>query len=306
MKIKSDFNKCVLCLKNPANSWEHIIPKCIGGRLQVQVLCKDCNNKLGSTLINKVKTDPSIRLAVWNLKDEIPELFEAIENNQIYIDEVKNCYKYKNSKLKIITHEKEDGSLNYDTTKADKHIERKLRKDGLSEDEIADKTQLFKGLEDNKFIQLSKKVSVEKRSPESLFPSLQDPLLDERVIVLIAYEFLCLLIGNLIYNEELDFIRVFIKEGAKSKKLVVEHLKSDHYSPRHKIYPELLETEIIINIILFGWLVRKVHIKGVRLSSPDYVYLEALKSRKTRIAESVGKAKQGIYMVVMSYNSCKK
>lgn len=299
MKIVFDFDKCIYCLKNPAVSWEHIIPESIGGRLQIQVLCSSCNRNLGSELISRVKTDPSIRLAVKNLEDEIPKLFETIEKYQIYNAKIKNNnyikLRYRNSKLETIAHQKEDGSLILDTKKGIKNIAQMLRKEELSEDEITEKIQYFKKLKDNKIIQLSKTVRVVKWTIESIFPNLQGPLLDEKVIALIAYEFLSLLIGNLIYNDKLDFIRKFIKEGGKSEKLVIEHLTSRHYSPYHKIYPELLETEIIINIVLFRWLVYKVHLKGFKLSSTDFVYLEDLINKRTLIAKSVDEANKGIY-----------
>jgi len=299
MRIKFEFGKCIYCLKNPADSWEHIIPTSIGGRLQVQVLCSECNNNLGSKLISKVKTDPSIRLAVMNLRSKIPELFESIENHQIYgaKDENKNLIKlkYKNSKLEIIAHKKENGSLVIDTEKGIKNIVRILEKDRLSKDEIAEKIHTFKKLEDNKIIQLTDKLRVVKWSIEQIFPSLKEPLLDKKVITLIAYEFLSLLIGNLIYNNDFNFIRKFIKEEEQSNKLFIECLTSRHYSPYHKIYLELLENEIIINIILFRWLVYKVHLIGFKLTNTDFVYLEDLTNKKTLIAKSVDEAKQGIY-----------
>ena len=55
MKIKFDFDKCILCAKNPADSWEYIIPEGIGGRLQIQLLCSSCNNDLGSKLIESCR-----------------------------------------------------------------------------------------------------------------------------------------------------------------------------------------------------------------------------------------------------------
>lgn len=299
MKIKSDFNTCILCLKNPADSWEHIIPHIIGGRLQAQVLCTDCNNNLGSKLISKIKTDPSIRLAVRNLKPEIPELYEAIEQDQLYISKNENNsiieLRYKNSKLEIIPNKKENGSLVIDTKKGIKNIEQMLRKDGLSEDEIAEKIQSFQELENNRIMQLSKTFKVVKRPIDTMFPSLQGKLLDEKVIALMAYEFLSLLIGNLIYDYKFDFIRKFIREGKTSEKLVIEGLRSRQYDTYHKIYPELLEKEIIINIILFGWLWYKVHFKGFNLKSADPVYLEDLKNKMPLISLSVDEAKQGIY-----------
>lgn len=108
MRIKFDFDKCILCLKNSTDSLKHIIPTSISGRLIEQVLCSYCNNNSDSKLISKVKTDPSIRLVVKNLRYEIPELFEIIENHQIYVAKDKNKnlvkLKYKNKKLRIMAH----------------------------------------------------------------------------------------------------------------------------------------------------------------------------------------------------------
>ena len=307
MKIQTDcFYKCILCKKNPADSWEHIIPESIGGRLQVKVLCSFCNNTFGSKLISQVKMDPSIRLAIKNLKNEIPGLFEVMENGQIYnaTDINKNFVKlkYKNSKLEIIANKKEDNSIIIDTKKAikNKNIEKILEKDGLSKDEIVDKIQFFEKLKDNKIVQLSKNTKIVKWSikPESIFPNLQDSFMDEKVIVLIAYEFLSLLIGNLIYEDKFDFIREYIKKGEISKKLVIESLTSKHYSPYHKIYFELSETEVVINIVLFRWLVYKVHFKKFELLGvTDFVYLEDLKNKRMLFAKSIDEAKNNNYFI---------
>lgn len=254
---------------------------------------------MGSKFIGKVKNDPSIRLAVRELKNEIPDLFESIENNQPYFARDKNKdiirLRYKNSRLEVIHHQQEDGSLIFDSRKGIKNIKQMLKKDGLCDDEIEKRISLLKKSDDNKIIELSAKVIVRKFPTGPSFPSLEAPLIDERIIVLIAYEFLSLLLGNLIYNSTLDFIREFIREGIKSDKLLIEDLTTRSYGTFHKIYPEVLETELIINIILFRWFLYRIHIKGFKLSSGDFVYVEDLKNRKTLIAESLEEARQGIY-----------
>lgn len=305
MKIKFDFDKCIYCLENPADSWEHIIPESIGGRLQVRALCSHCNNSLGSELISKVRKDPSIRLAVKNLKSKIPELFRSIENGQPYFAPGKDNTVVrlirKNGRYVIVPEQKEDGLIILDTKQVSKNIAQKLKKGGLTEDEIADKIQSFQELEPDKMIQLSNNLKVVKRETgpiEQCFTNLKDKrvnLLGERVVVLMAYEFLSLLIGNSIYEDRLDFIRNFIREGKQSAKLVIKSFMTRDYSPDHRIYPELLKREIIINIILFGWLWYKVLLKSFALSSPDFVYVEDLKNKKTLIAETVAEAKQDIY-----------
>jgi len=295
MKINFIFRNCIICQKNPADSWEHVMPESIGGRLQIKALCAGCNKTLGSELISKVKEDPSIRLAVRNLRDEIPELFELIENGQLYnaTDQNKNTVrlKYKKSKLEVLTQKQKNGSLNLRI----KNIKQMLKKEGLSENEIADKIQFLQESEPNKTIQLSKTIEIGKWSIGQIFPSLQSPPLNERFVALMAYEFLSLLLGDLIYENQFHFMREFIRNGQQSTKPDIGHFMTRSYSTEHTIYPELQETETIINIILFGWLWYKVHIKGFRLASSDFVYLEDLKNKRPLYAKSVEEAKQSIW-----------
>jgi hypothetical protein len=176
-----------------------------------------------------------------------------------------------------------------------------LKKEGLPEDGIFAKIESFKKLELDKMISLSNNLRAVKRETGPIEPCFTDVtgksvgLLDERVPVLMAYEFLSLLRGNLILHEQFGFVRESIKNGTKSEKLLVEHVARKEYEPYHEIYPELLETEIIINIILFGWMWYKVHFKDFKLSSPDFVYLEDLKNKRPLYAKSVDEAKKGIW-----------
>ena len=111
MKVIWQFNKCILCLNNPPNTFEHIIPESIGGKLSTPILCSNCNNYVtGSKLIGKVKKGSSIRLAIKNLKNEIPDLEESIEEGQLYIGrDINNnllTFIRKNSKFKILEKKK--------------------------------------------------------------------------------------------------------------------------------------------------------------------------------------------------------
>jgi len=121
--MKIDFDKCIYCLKKSADSWERIIPDSIGGRLQVQLFCSNCNKIRGSVLISKIKVDSSIRLAVKNLKDVIPALFETMENRQIYTAKDNNGnyikLKYRNGEFETIADKKEDNSLFLDTKRVE-------------------------------------------------------------------------------------------------------------------------------------------------------------------------------------------
>lgn len=301
MKINFKFKNCILCLKNEADSFEHIIPKNIGGRLQAFLLCTKCNNSMGSELISKVKIDPSIRIALHTLKYEIPHLFNKIEKNQVYygenINKDKVKFTLKKSKPHITEGIQEDGSLIIDTKKIPDYLLKKLKKQGLCNEEIKEKIKLVDESENNEILELSQTEKLVKRTIDSIKPSLAGPLMDERIVALIAYEYLGLLIGNNIVKDNFDFIRDFLINEIVSDNIFIERLSTRKYSPYHKLFPEFLDSEIIINLTLFGWLFFKVHftIKSNIKEFPDVVYLEDLKNKISYIAKSVLDARQNKY-----------
>ena len=82
MKLPAKASRCLICCGNEPNSWDHIIPDCIGGRIEAQLLCTECNNKYGSTLVSQIKDYPSIQYAVQSLKDKIPDIAEKLQEKQ--------------------------------------------------------------------------------------------------------------------------------------------------------------------------------------------------------------------------------
>ena len=72
MKVPWPGDRCIICLANDALTEEHVIPEALGGDLTCYFLCKPCNDVFGSSFEAKAKTDPAIRIAVRNLRSEIP------------------------------------------------------------------------------------------------------------------------------------------------------------------------------------------------------------------------------------------
>jgi hypothetical protein len=297
--------KCILCLENSIDSLEHIIPESLGGRLQLPILCRKCNSELGSRLISKLKKDPSIRLAAKALSNEIQELTDSIEEGQVYIgkDIKDNLVKHtlKDSKFRIIETKKEDNSLVLKPENVKKYIRKKLEKVGAPEREIIDKINSYEKLGNNEIIRLNKNESIGKWEIKTFEPSLEGTLLDEKVMVLIAYEYLALLLDKEIFTDKFNFIRDYILINATSSKLSVNRFGTRKYLPYHKIYPEFFSRYTIINITLFGWLLFKVRI-GIPVENViDLVYLEDLKRKRTLFSESVNNAKNGIYKDLENY-----
>lgn len=302
MRVRNVFQQCILCKKEPATSLEHMIPECIGGKLAVSILCTKCNNYLGSILINGIRQDPSIRLAVRNLRGEIPELFERVENGQEYYgrDRQGRLVKctYKDSTFRVKARKDTDGSIWLDTCKGISDIRKILKKDGLTEKQIDEEIRSFVAQENDVEMHLSNSTKVIKRPVCDLFPSLQSSFLDDRFAVLLAYEYLSLILGNSIFNGGLDFVRAFIMEGKSSENIIIERLHGHHYGSWHKLYPEFLDEEVVINIRLFEWLCFKVHLKKVSIKGQERVYIEDLKNKKTLFADSLEEAKKNIYYTI--------
>ena len=65
-----------MCLQLPTEglSEAHVIPKAIGGRLAVDFLRKQCNERLGYSVEAKPKSDPRLVLAIDALKGDVPDL----------------------------------------------------------------------------------------------------------------------------------------------------------------------------------------------------------------------------------------
>lgn len=300
MKITWQFDKCILCLKAPPNTFEHIIPESIGGRLQSYILCKKCNDITGSKLISKVKQDPSIRIALRNLSNKVPDLEESVENGQIYIGrDINNnllTFIRKKSEFKVQEKKKRDDSLILDTKKVEKkHLKKILKKRGFKDSEILEKIDSFKKLENNIKVKLTEKEKIVKWGVQEFELCLSGPIIDNRAIILISYNYLSLLIGKLIYGQRLEFLRNYILDGVESEKISIQRFRTRKYSPFHQICPEFFTSKVILTIILFGYMVFKVNLNISLPKVQDYVYLEDLENKKTLFSGSIDNAKKGKY-----------
>jgi hypothetical protein len=159
------------------------------------------------------------------------------------------------------------------------------------------KIKYIQELENNKIIRISNTLLAEKRRGIAKNISLKDATMDDRAIAMIAYNFLNLIILNSIYTDRLNFLREFIKEGKSSNRILIEHLRTtaETYGLFHRIFSKTYENEIIINIILFDYLVYRFHLKGFGFYDPVLVYLEDLKNNNSLYSPSIDEAKKNIY-----------
>ena len=299
MIIPADFERCTICCKPRQLTSEHIIPESIGGTLEAYIQCKECNDTLGSKLVSQAKQDPLLRSAIINLQKKLPKLYLSMEKGQKYtaLDILGNeiSVKLKEGKFETIAKKKEDGSLILDTRKGQKNIRYMLEKNKLTLGEIDSSIQRFKDAPENSLIHFSKSVSAVKWKVESFFPLLDKPNMSSRLVMLIAYNYLCLAYGKYIFNNWFDFLRNFIAKDVPNDKICIERFYSSNYKCYHKLFAESDEEETRVHIIFFDWLKYVVHIKGFVSNLSHYVYIEDLKNKRGLISESLEHAKRGEY-----------
>jgi hypothetical protein len=303
MKIQMNLNRCIACkqiLTESNITWEHIIPDFLGGKLQANFLCNRCNNNFGSKIIHTIKNDPAVRFAASALRKEIPEIFLRIEDRQEYVTENPLGTKIKAVRrglhADIVSGKQNDDSLVLKTDDAASYLKKKLQiEDGYSEKEAEEKISSFLDLPNDELVKLSKRYKVIKWDMKGSRPNFSGKPLDEKAIVLIAYEYLALLIGRTVLGTKLDFIRNYINNNKNSARIIVEPFHASKYQPFHKIFPEFHDTETVIIIDFFSWIVYKVHFKKVKINTLDVVYLEDLRGKKSLISHSVKEAKEGKY-----------
>jgi hypothetical protein len=299
MRVPTYFGRCTICLKKKTLTREHIIPESIGGNLEADLQCVCCNSELGSNVVSQAKKDPVVRLAIRSLRDQLPHLYRTMEEGQLYttVDDVgqTTTAKYHDRRLKTKAQKLEDGSFIFDPKTGQKTIQSVLQNRGLALEEIKTKIDIFKNAPTGQLVSLSAEISAVKREVKAAFPQFEIAEMDERVPVLISYNYLCLLLGIQVFDKRLDYIRRRIIADDHSDQLKVEGLTSREYRPFHQVYSEPSENGILVKISLFGWLVYYVHFRNVTYGSPYVVYVEDLVEGRSLLASSVEEAEKGIF-----------
>ena len=283
MEIPWFSNQCILCLKSGDLSEEHIIPESIGGRLSIRFLCTNCNSILGRTVEKVAKTDPSIRIALENLSQEIPGLYSQLTQNQPFYGKSKAGIVpgfFRNGEFFVKSNKMSDGSLIQPTKTAKKSIETILQRQGCTKTQIEEALSKFDDTPSNEISEIHPGLEVSKWDVEKIElnfngTSLMDPLVPLKV----AYEFIACHLGASICASEpqLEEIRnaLFI-QNTDNECFQVERLNAKEYKPFHGLALERNKQHAQVQVRLFGWLAFRVHFKKLRVHAPRCVYTHFL------------------------------
>jgi len=300
MKISYNFENCILCKSSPPDNWEHIIPESLGGRLQAKILCVSCNSTLGSELIGNLKQNASIRLTMEELRKELPNLYSQLMDKATFVGKtldgslVHVSQAGKNSK--VLSSKGANDSIIQDTRDAGKAIEKILTKNKVPSDEIERLKKIFVELGENIPLEVSDSYTFIKRPILKLQPKL-DPKnqIDNRLAALIAFEFLSILIGNLILHSAFDQIRNYVRYGTPTDRILIKHVHGKQPDPIHAIVVEPMNDAIKFHVRLFRLITFLVTFQNYSYNGLDSVYMEDLKLQKSLFAKTREEAKQGLW-----------
>lgn len=296
------FPKCILCGKDLDKNVppEHIIPDSLGGRLKTICLCEECNHGIGAKLYSQFKFDFFIRKSAMVLKKSLPKIYEKIEKRQSYVSKgplgTDILAVKKGNNFRLIQGKQKDGTFILPTKNVPSYLKSLLKTDTLEKDL---KSMVY-STPNNQIKEIANGFKIVRWDANNYSPDFtQNRLVDNNVPLLMAYEYLSLIIGGNIYSESFDEARKMINGEIKDSKLIeIEQLTSEKPLPFHRIYPEYLKDRIIIHIWLFEYVVYKVIFKNVVLKNiegNEIPYLEDLINKKSYISKSVDEAKKNIW-----------
>jgi hypothetical protein len=291
MKVPWPYSRCILCLQemkegsltNPP-SWEHIIPEQIGGKLSVRFLCKPCNDRLSHDIEPAAKNDPAIRLAVKNLKAQLPDsLVRKIEDGPSIGTGPGGTVsgRITNGTFRVDSVRSQDGSIIQPTPDARAHIERALWKKNFDERRSEEVVRQFDESPENERLELAPGLAAIKWQINAVEPTLVGPFLSHRVLVKIAFEFTACHLGSKAYveSEQLAAIRGSVFDPSPNLEVYsVEELKTQRYAPVHRLKMAGMTPHVVVTIWLFGWLAYRVHLRQIAIPPPHFGYTCSLET----------------------------
>jgi len=299
MRIPFQFEQCTVCLSKVELTWEHVIPKSIGGSIEIKSQCSTCNNdRLGVDLLPTLKEYYPVRLAINSLKRELPDLFQSIEHRLLYLAKDTagkiSTLISRAGRLRTRAKKEEDGSLVYGIDEAEGHLRRLLEKGEVSQEEIENALKKYSEADADVEVTMPDGSTVIKRKYTDHWQKPGPTRLDPRIPTLLAYNYLCVVLGHDIFINHLDGMRDFILNSTETEQLVVEEFPyTNDYAPYHRLWLETEENSTSVYVLLFGSIGLKVTIKNVVVSGGDYIVLIDLKGNRVLSAISFKEAKKG-------------
>jgi len=237
-------------------------------------------------------------MTVHHLRDKIPQLAARIEEGLLFTAEaadgttvdVSRKRRWKTRATETVR----------DTEDAPTYIGNKLKKRGFSEPEVESWINRFAACRNGQELQLPTGETLIKNEGIVQLPKLTEPFVDDRVAVLIAFEFLALCLGESKLGAEFDAVRNYIRVGTKTDQVQVlnKGTRTRRYLARHTVRFRVKEKTLTVFVQFFEWCVFEVLFRNILVPSKEIVYIEDLENKRRLIALSPEDAMQGNWTVL--------
>lgn len=289
MNVDWPDGRCILCLGTDSPSREHVIPEWLGGRLAVDgLLCRECNSRLGHRVEAEARSDPGIRLAVNALRQELPStLLARLEREQDFRAQsdggevlVRRTGKKAAPRIRV-EHDETGSPTKLDTPLARRFLEAQAAKTGATTPEVERALRAFDEAGEGVAVDFPGGFAAVKRNLREVEPVLTGQLMSELLPLKVAYEFLALWVQDKVFDRQLDPIRQALlgRAPVQEKGFRIELLRGPSYEAAHWIVLHTGDDDhIVIDVVLFGWHVYRVHFSDVALRPVRFGYQADLKA----------------------------
>lgn len=274
MKIDWPDQRCIVCLRRPQaddpgsqHNKAHVLLDSIGARLWSEFLCTDCNRRMG-TIEEKLLGDASVIELVHGLEDQLPRRLALgiISRCRYFLDHAEHGRIYLRPNRK-------HGELEPEAAeKTRRDIERKLHSRGARDAELFERLADYEAVAPGGRFEVVPGYWVTKPlglSGETARRAYDEPLVPDVVPLGFAYLFLSCCIKEAIYTPELDGARAALQrmvsgDTSAGDAWPIEKLRSvADPAPLHGLAFEEHDGEATVRVVVFRWLVWRVHFPGV-------------------------------------------
>ena len=277
-------SRCILCLEGASLSEEHIIPRALGGRLTSNVLCTSCNNSLGHNVDFTARSDPDLVEAIIALANKNPSigdrLLEGLDG--IALTELGSVRaRVRNGQVQVRSQRLDDESLLQTNSDAKRTVKQWMKKDGMSENSIAEAIQRIDSFEPGTVVVLPGGITIRPRAIRSFLPDRTKPTLGPMLPFKIAYEYLAILLGSAIYLDSppLNEARASLQRGVLAPSIKVGTFLPSTTRVVHGIAFSGNEPHASIQICLFGAVVYRVQFTTLSINQTPQIYSYDLETK---------------------------
>jgi hypothetical protein len=261
------FRRCILCRRDfdaelVPFSRSHLIPDSIGGFAWAWTKCKECNERVGSSIEAAVVKDDSIVASVDALRAQLPDLARKFDERTRWIADTPNGLieaRWRDGAFELLT-TKDADAVRQPVEDARAALEKRLRREGRSDGEIDAALAVFDSAELGVPFEVHGTTFEHGRVDSDFRLPFNGTPVSDAFPSLIAFHFLALALGEQTYDPALDPLRDAIREGRpRSSWHVAESGIERNYVPTHLVGFAQCEPHVVVRVQLFGWNVWRVH-----------------------------------------------